>query len=254
MDSLASLLASYFERVHRIEEHLELARAQAAQIEAEAANRMKDAFLATVSHELRRPLTAMLGWTRMLREGQTDDSARGLEVIERNARIQLRLIEELLDLSRTATGQLGVAFSLVNLNVILRNVADAARPAAADRQVEVVTRFDRDDVPVWGDGMRLQQVLGISWEMRSSSHRAAAASRSRWSGPVKRPASSSLIQASASTPRSCRTSSKRFGRLTPRRHPHEGGLASVCPSCDASWSCMAGGSRPTVRVRVPAPE
>jgi signal transduction histidine kinase len=160
MDSLASLLASYFERVHRIEEHLELARAQAAQIEAEAANRMKDAFLATVSHELRRPLTAMLGWTRMLREGQTDDSARGLEVIERNARIQLRLIEELLDLSRTATGQLGVAFSLVNLNVILRNVADAARPAAADRQVEVVTRFDRDDVPVRGDGMRLQQILG----------------------------------------------------------------------------------------------
>ena len=160
LDSLASLLASYFERVHRIEERLELARAQASQIEAQAASRMKDAFLATVSHELRRPLTAMLGWTRMLREGHTDDSARGLEVIERNARIQLRLIEELLDLSRTTTGQLGVAFSRVDLNVAVRHVADAARPAAADRQVQIVTRLGADDAPVLGDGIRLQHIVG----------------------------------------------------------------------------------------------
>jgi signal transduction histidine kinase len=160
MDSLASLLGSYFERVHRMQERLELARAQASRIEAEAANRMKDAFLATVSHELRRPLTAMLGWTRMLREGHTDDIARGLEVIERNATIQLRLIEELLDVSRAATGQLSVAFSLVNLNVILRNVADAARPAAADRQVEIITSMAADDTPVLGDGIRLQQIVG----------------------------------------------------------------------------------------------
>jgi signal transduction histidine kinase len=160
MDSLASLLGSYFERVHRMQERLELASAQASRIEAEAANRMKDAFLATVSHELRRPLTAMLGWTRMLREGHTDDIARGLEVIERNATIQLRLIEELLDVSRAATGQLSVAFSLVNLNVILRNVADAARPAAADRQVEIITSMAADDTPVLGDGIRLQQIVG----------------------------------------------------------------------------------------------
>jgi len=157
VDSLASL---HFERVHRIEERLELARAQASQIEAEAANRMKDAFLATVSHELRRPLTAMLGWTRMLREGHSDDTARGLEVIERNATIQLQLIEELLDSSRAATGQLSVAFSLVNLNAIVRNVADAARPAAADRQVEILTSCAEDDTPVLGDGVRLQQVVG----------------------------------------------------------------------------------------------
>jgi signal transduction histidine kinase len=159
LDSLASLLASYFERVHRIEERFELARAQASQSEAEAANRMKDAFLATVSHELRRPLTAMLGWTRMLREGHTDDSGRALEIIERNAKVQLQLIEELLDLSRTATGQLGVTFSPVNLNVILRNVADAARPAAADRQVEIVTRLDGEDTTVLGDGIRVQQIV-----------------------------------------------------------------------------------------------
>jgi len=160
LDSLATLLASYFERAHRIEERLQLTREQASRVEAEAANRMKDAFLATVSHELRRPLTAMLGWTRMLREGNAGDTARALEVIERSANIQLRLIEELLDLSRATTGQLSVAFSLVNLNVILRNVADAARPAAADRQVEMITSYAEEDTPVLGDGIRLQQIVG----------------------------------------------------------------------------------------------
>jgi signal transduction histidine kinase len=121
---------------------------------------MKDAFLATVSHELRRPLTATLGWTRMLREGNAGDTARALEVIERSANIQLRLIEELMDLSRTATGQLSVAFSRVNLNLVLQNVADAAKPAASDRQVEVITDFAADDTPVLGDAMRLQQIVG----------------------------------------------------------------------------------------------
>jgi signal transduction histidine kinase len=160
LDSLARLLGSYFERVHRVEERLELARAHASQIEAQAANRMKDAFLATVSHELRRPLTAMLGWSRMLREGRSNDSARGLEVIERNAQTQLRLIEELLDLSRAATGQLGVSFSVVSLNAVVRHVADAARPAAADRQLQIVTSMGADDTPVLGDGIRLQQIVG----------------------------------------------------------------------------------------------
>jgi signal transduction histidine kinase len=160
MDSLASLLASYFQRAHRIEERLELARAQASRIEAEAANRSKDAFLATVSHELRRPLTAMLGWKRMLRDGHTVDTARGLEVIERSANIQLRLIEELLDLSRTTTGQLGVTFALVDLNAVLRNAVDAARPAAADRHVEIITSFAGEHTPVRGDGLRLQQIVG----------------------------------------------------------------------------------------------
>jgi signal transduction histidine kinase len=160
LDSLATLLAGYFERAHRVEERLELARAQASRTEAEAANRAKDAFLATVSHELRRPLTAMLGWTRMLRQGNTVDAARGLEVIERNAIIQLRLIEELLDLARASTGHLGVAFALVNLNDILRHVGDAAKPAASDRGVEIITMLAGDDIPIRGDGIRLHQIFG----------------------------------------------------------------------------------------------
>jgi signal transduction histidine kinase len=159
MESLGSLLAFYFEGARRIEQRRELAREQASRLEAEAANRMKDAFLATVSHELRRPLTAVLGWARLLRQGRTD-TARGLEVIERNAAIQLRMIEELLDVSRAATGQLSVAFSAVDLATVVRNVADAARPAAAERQVEVMTSVIGDDTTVLGDGMRLQQIVG----------------------------------------------------------------------------------------------
>ena len=158
--SLANLLGSHFERTRRAEERLELTRAQASQTEAEAANRMKDAFLATVSHELRRPLTAISGWTRMLREGGTKDTARGLDVIERNADIQLRLIEELLDLSRAATGQLGVRLSLVNLNAILQNVEDAAIPTASKRNVEVITSLPSEEATIRGDGIRLQQVFG----------------------------------------------------------------------------------------------
>ena len=160
MDSLASLLAAYFERGHRTEERLELARAQASRTEAETANRAKDAFLATVAHELRRPLTAMLGWTRMLREDTAFDRVRALQVIERSANIQLRLIEELMDLSRTETGQLGLNFALINLNAIVRDVADAAKPAASDRQVAIFVTLTGDDTPVHGDGMRLQQIFG----------------------------------------------------------------------------------------------
>jgi signal transduction histidine kinase len=159
IDSLARLLTSHFERAHREEERLDLARAQTSRIEAEAANRMKDAFLATVSHELRRPLTAMLGWARMLRGEHPVDTARGLEVIERSANIQLRLIEDLLDLSRTGNGQLEMKSSHVNLNRILRNVADAARPVALDRHVQVITNVAKEDTSVMGDGMRIQQIV-----------------------------------------------------------------------------------------------
>ena len=160
MSSLARLLASHFERTRRAEERLELIGEQASRIEAESANRMKDALLTTVSHELRRPLTAILGWTRMLREGGVTDNARGLEVIERSANIQLRLIEELLDLSRAATGQLGVSPTLVNLRSILQNVADAASPTASDRNIELSAILPTEDATVCGDGIRLQQVFG----------------------------------------------------------------------------------------------
>jgi signal transduction histidine kinase len=160
IDSLASLLASHFDRLDRVEERLELARAEASRTEAEAANRAKDAFLGTVSHELRRPLTAILGWIRMLRTGDAGNLTKGLGVIERSANNQLRMINELLDVTRIAAGHMVVTHSIVNVNDTVRNVIEAATPAAAERQVTLVSHVPVDSTLVLGDALRLQQVVG----------------------------------------------------------------------------------------------
>jgi signal transduction histidine kinase len=160
IDSLATLLASHFDRLDRVEERLALARAEASRSEAEAANRAKDAFLGTVSHELRRPLTAILGWIRMLRTSNAGDLARGLDVIERSANNQLRMINELLDVTRIASGHMVVAHSIVNVNDIVRNVIDAVTPAATERRLELAVAVPPDPTLVYGDALRLQQVVG----------------------------------------------------------------------------------------------
>ena len=129
--------------------------------QAQEANRLKDQFLATLSHELRTPLQAILTWSRVLREapGDRTTQARGLEVIERSARSQHRLIEDLLDVSRIISGKL----ALERVPLSLRTVADAAvedaRPAAREKNVAVVTRYDADPT-IEGDATRLRQVMG----------------------------------------------------------------------------------------------
>jgi signal transduction histidine kinase len=160
IESVAVLLGSHFGRMQREQERLELARAQAARSEAEASDRRKDAFLAMVSHELRRPLTAILGWTRMLRQGAAVDFAHGLEVIERSASSQLRLIEELLDVSRISVGQLTLKSSPFDLNEIVSRVCDTLAPAAADRHLELTATLVADGAVVLGDPLRLQQIFG----------------------------------------------------------------------------------------------
>ncbi|HTM03652.1 MAG TPA: ATP-binding protein [Vicinamibacterales bacterium] len=157
--SLASLLASHFDRLDRVEERLELARAEASRTEAEAANRAKDAFLGTVSHELRRPLTAILGWIRMLRRGDAGDFTRGLQVIERSADSQLRMVNELLDVTRITAGHMVVGHSIVNLNDTVRNVIDAATPVAGERHLTLVSRVPAEPTHVSGDALRLQQIV-----------------------------------------------------------------------------------------------
>jgi signal transduction histidine kinase len=119
-----------------------------------------DLILATISHELRRPLSAILGWTRLLRSGCTTDIARGLEVIERCANQQRLMIEELLELSSAAPTDPRNAFSPVDLNDVLHNVRDAAQPSAAEKQVQIVTDFVDRPVLVRGDARRLQQAFG----------------------------------------------------------------------------------------------
>ncbi|MBI3950423.1 MAG: PAS domain-containing protein [Acidobacteria bacterium] len=153
-------------RAEREREEL-LQREQAARAEAEAANRMKDDFLATVSHELRTPLNAMLGWADLLRSGELDETnaARAIEIIDRNAKAQAQLIEDLLDVSRMITGKLHLEVSPVELVPIIRAALDVVRPAAEAKAIQIRATLDPLVGPVLGDADRLQQIV---WNLLSN--------------------------------------------------------------------------------------
>ncbi len=140
---------------------------QAARAEAEAANRAKDEFLATLSHELRAPLNAMLGWARMLRGGKLDEAtaARALETIERNAKLQSQLIEDLLDVSRIISGKARLTVRPVDLSQVIDVAVDAVHPAALAKSIRLESVLDRSAGPVLGDADRLQQVV---WNLLSN--------------------------------------------------------------------------------------
>jgi signal transduction histidine kinase/ActR/RegA family two-component response regulator len=138
-----------------------LAREQRAREEAENANRLKDEFLATLSHELRTPLNAVLGWAVTLRTAQLDAATRtrALEAIERNARAQSQLIEDLLDISRIVTGKLRLDVRPVEPIAVVEAALDAVRPAARAKSIELTATLDPRAGPVFGDPDRLQQVV-----------------------------------------------------------------------------------------------
>jgi signal transduction histidine kinase/DNA-binding response OmpR family regulator len=144
-----------------------LIREQAARAEAERANRTKDEFLATLSHELRTPLTAILGWTHLIRGGNLDDSmlGRALETIERNARSQSQLIDDLLDVSRIITGKLSLDFHPVELAAIIEATIDTVRPMAEAKSIRVKPQLKTSHCVVSGDPARLQQVV---WNLFSN--------------------------------------------------------------------------------------
>jgi len=135
--------------------------------ELREANRLKDEFLATVSHELRTPLTAILGWAHLLRSGQLDEqSATGaLETIERNARAQSQLIDDLLDVSRIITGKLRLDVRQVDPASFIESAIEALRPAAEAKNVRIQKVMDTGVVSVAGDPSRLQQVV---WNLLSN--------------------------------------------------------------------------------------
>jgi PAS domain S-box-containing protein len=137
---------------------------QEARIEAENANRTKDEFLATLSHELRTPLTAMLGWTRMLRHKELDEAtaSHALETVERNAKAQAQLIEDLLDVSRIISGKLRLDVRPVRLVPIIEAALDSVRPAADAKTIQLQTMLDPMAGLVSGDAARLQQ---IAWNL-----------------------------------------------------------------------------------------
>jgi signal transduction histidine kinase len=121
-----------------------LVRERAARAEAEEANRHKDEFLATVSHELRTPLTAILGWSHMLRHAGLDEATtlRGLETIERNAKAQAQLVDDLLDVSRVITGKLRLSIAPVDLASVVNAAVDSLQPAAEAKGVRLEVTLD----------------------------------------------------------------------------------------------------------------
>ena len=147
--------------------HESLTREQEARHTAEQANKIKDDFLATVSHELRTPLNAILGWSSMLRSGRVDTeaTAKALETIERNARAQAQLIDDLLDISRIISGKLRLDVQTIELSTVIESAVDAVRPAAAAKEIRLQTILDTKAGPIAGDADRLQQVF---WNLLSN--------------------------------------------------------------------------------------
>lgn len=135
-----------------------VAKAQIAKAAAEADSKAKDAFLAMVSHELRGPLNAIMAWTHVLRTGK-GDLATGLDVIERNARIQQALIDELMDVSRVSTGELTINRVAVDVGALVRQVVEAARPAAIGKQLGLVVNAPEAPTVIAGDTLRLHQIV-----------------------------------------------------------------------------------------------
>jgi PAS domain S-box-containing protein len=134
---------------------------RAARGEAERASRMKDEFLATLSHELRTPLNAILGWSQILRSGlrRPEDLAEGIDVIERNARAQTQIIEDLLDMSRIISGKIRLDVQRLGLAKIVGAAVETLRPTAEAKGVRLQVVLDPLAGPVSGDPNRLQQVF-----------------------------------------------------------------------------------------------
>jgi signal transduction histidine kinase/ActR/RegA family two-component response regulator len=144
----------------------QIAASEQARRLAEEASRLKDEFHATLSHEIRTPLNAVIGWTRILRtQPSLRSRAHALEVIERNATSQMRLVEDLLDMARIISGKLRLKIDTVPLTDIAQAAIDVVTPGATAKHVTIETAFDRDLPPVSGDSERLQQVV---WNLLSN--------------------------------------------------------------------------------------
>jgi CheY-like chemotaxis protein len=155
MLALSQQCAQALERAHLYETERRL------RTEAEETNRIKDEFLATVSHELRTPLTAIVGWSSMLRMSKFDPetTAHAIETIERNAKAQTDIIEDLLDVSRIITGKLRLEAGPVQLDSIIATALDGIRPTAQVKGIKIESSIDPSAGTVWGDPARLQQVM-----------------------------------------------------------------------------------------------
>jgi signal transduction histidine kinase len=162
-------LSRYISELQRSEEargHL-LLRAERARAEAEAANRIKDEFLATLSHELRTPLTSLLGWSSVLREAKRDEKvlAQGLDAIDRNARVQAQLIDDLLDVSRIVSGKLNLDVRPLDITSVARAAISVVQPAA-DAKGITLDYFAKPGLgAISADSARVHQII---WNLLSN--------------------------------------------------------------------------------------
>ncbi len=145
----------------------QIIREQAARAEAEAANRMKDEFLAIISHELRTPLNSILGWSQLLLNRKFDETTttRAMETIARNAKSQAQLIEDILDVSKIVRGKLRLMIQPVNLFELIETVLDTLRPQADTKAIQLETTLDPNVPKVAGDSERLKQII---WNLLSN--------------------------------------------------------------------------------------
>ena len=162
-------LSRYVGELQRSEEARDqlLLRAERARTEAEAANRIKDEFLATLSHELRTPLTSLLGWSSVLREARRDEKvlAQGLEAIDRNAKVQAQLIDDLLDVSRIVSGKLNLDVRPLDIASVARAAINVAQPAADAKNITVDYYAEPGLGAISADSARLQQII---WNLLSN--------------------------------------------------------------------------------------
>ncbi len=158
----AVVLVSDITQRKRVEEAMRRSNEELLQ-----ANRIKDEFLATLSHELRTPLNAIVGWTRLLRTGRLDErtGARALETIDRNATLQAKLVEDLLDVSRIITGKLRLRIANVDPISVMEAAINSVRPAADAKAIRVEADLDSSAGLIAADGDRLQQVM---WNLLSN--------------------------------------------------------------------------------------
>jgi len=153
----------------QVEERLRVALSgeQIARAEAETANRLKDEFLATVSHEIRTPLNAIIGWSHLLRSGRLDEAsiARAIETIDRNAKMQAQLIEDILDVSRVITGKLRLRNESVDIASVINAAIDSVQLAIDSKDLHLEVTLDPSARHTFGDAGRLQQVV---WNLLSN--------------------------------------------------------------------------------------
>lgn len=166
--SVVGTLGDATERKHRDREREELlVKEREARAEADRANCIKDEFLATLSHELRNPLNAILGWASILRTDSSnpEELATGLDVIERNTQLQAKLIADLLDMSRILSGKVHLDLAPTNILAITQDAVETIRIMAEEKGVTVVAPEDAPPVVVRGDSARLQQII---WNLLSN--------------------------------------------------------------------------------------